>query len=163
MIPTPLAFSPGSVTCFFLPNMGTSLADTSSPGCGICISHGVTAAIRPLGMSQNINVLFNGQAIDFPPVRGVIRELAPEPVEDFWKPRCLWDAASASVRPVASPRHSPWPAIIAWKSHAGSLGEVVLEQEIRHRTGIGDPVTQLHGGAVRAAGKPAPSTPPCLN
>ena len=147
-IPTPLAFSPGSVTCFFLPNVGTSLADTSSPGCGICISHGVTAAIRPLGMSQTVNVFFNGQTIDFPPVRGVIRELAPEPVEVFLETPvplgCGFGISAASCLATAfalarnySLEKSRW-----------QLGEVVLEQEIRHRTGIGDPVTQLHGGAV---------------
>src|SRR5271154_276026 len=79
-IPTPLAFSPGSVTCFFVPNVGTGLEDTSSAGCGICISDGVTAAVRP---GASVQVFFNGRPIDFPPVRGVIGQLAPEAVEVF--------------------------------------------------------------------------------
>jgi pantoate kinase len=143
--PTPTAFSPGSVTCFFVPSVGASLTDTSSAGCGICISDGVTAAVRP---AATVAIRFNGRPIDFPPVRSVIDDLAPEPVEVFLETPiplgCGFGISAASSLTTAfalarrfSLEKSRW-----------ELGEVVLRAEIRHRTGIGDPVTQLMGGVV---------------
>jgi pantoate kinase len=143
--PSPLAFSPGSVTCFFVPNVGTGLEDTSSPGCGICISDGVTSAVRP---AATVSIRFNGRLIDFPPVRTVVENLAPEPVKVFLDTPvplgCGFGISAASSLTTAfalarrfSLEKSRW-----------ELGEIVLRAEIQHRTGIGDPVTQLFGGIV---------------
>jgi pantoate kinase len=145
ILPTPSAFSPGSVTCFFVPNVGKSLEDTSSPGCGICISEGVTAAVRPAAMT---GVFLNGKAIDFPPVRTVIANLAPEPVEVFLDTPvplgCGFgiSAASSLTTAFALARR------FSLEKTRWELGEVALRAEIQHRTGIGDPVTQLFGGIV---------------
>jgi pantoate kinase len=143
--PTPLAFSPGSVTCFFVPNVGTSLEDTSSAGCGICISDGVTAAVRPAAM---VNVFLNGREIDFPPVRTVIAQLAPEPVEVFLETPvplgCGFGISAASTLTTAFALAKRF----SLEKTRWGLGEIALRAEIQHRTGIGDPVSQLFGGVV---------------
>jgi len=151
--PTPIAFSPGSVTCFFVPHIGASPENTSSPGCGICISHGVTAALRPA--SRNI-VRLNGEELELPPVRSIIEELAPEPVEVFLETPiplgCGFGVSAASSLTTTF--------ALARRFHLEmtrlEMGHVALKAEIRHRTGIGDPVTQLTGGVVLRRWKTGP-------
>ena len=129
LTPTPLAFSPGSVTCFFVPNMGASPQETSSPGCGICISDGVTAAVRP---AVAASICFNGQPIDFPPVRTVVDNLAPEPVEVFLETPvplgCGFgiSAASSLTTAFALARR------FSLEKTRWQLGEIALSAEIQH-------------------------------
>ena len=143
--PTPSAFSPGSVTCFFVPNVGTTVEETSSPGCGICISDGVTAAVRPAASTV---IRFNGRPIDFPPVRCVIDEIAPEAVEVFLETPvplgCGFGISAASSLTTAFALARRFDL----EKSRRQLGEIVLRAEILQRTGIGDPITQLTGGVV---------------
>src|SRR5438874_1344016 len=77
MIPTPIAFSPGSVTGFFLPCLRPSPSETDSRGFAINLDEGVTAAVRPAASHR---ILLNGRPLDLPPALQVLEELAPEPV-----------------------------------------------------------------------------------
>ena len=77
MITGPIAFSPGSVTGFFVPSFGPTPGETVSRGLAFCLESGVTAAIE---RSAHYAVLLNGRPINLLPVLEVLRELAPEPV-----------------------------------------------------------------------------------
>jgi pantoate kinase len=157
---TPTAFSPGSVTCFFVPNMGTAPEDASSPGCGICISDGVTAALRP---ATRVLIRFNGEELDLPPVRTVVEELAPEPVEVFLETPvplgCGFGISAASCLATAFALARRF----GQEQSRQELGTIALRAEIRHRTGIGDPITQITGGVVLRRWRTGPFDCQALN
>jgi pantoate kinase len=144
-IPSPAAFSPGSVTCFFVPSVGTGVEDTSSPGCGINLSHGVTSAVRPATRSM---VRLNGVELEFAPVRSVLAELAPESQEVFLESPlplgCGFGVSAAAALTTA--------LAVARRYDLGKsrqeLAQVALRAEIEQRTGIGDVPTQVTGGVV---------------
>jgi pantoate kinase len=144
-IPAPSAFSPGSVTCFFVPSVGASVEETSSPGCGINISMGVTAAVQP---GAEVVIRLNGQVMDFPPVRTVVEELAPEPVGVFLETSlplgCGFGVSAAGSLTTAFALARRY----ALEASRQQLGMVALRAEIQHRTGIGDVPNQLLGGVV---------------
>ena len=105
----------------------------------------MTASVRP---AASIGIRFNGRPIDLPPVRTVIDDLAPEPVEVILETPvplgCGFGISAASSLTTAfalarrfSLEKSRW-----------ELGEIALRAEILQRTGIGDPITQLFGGVV---------------
>lgn len=145
LTPTPTAFSPGSITCFFVPSFGSNLVDAASPGCAINLSHGVTAAVVP---APSTAIRLNGQPLDFPPVRAIVERLAPEPVDvvlDTPLPLgCGFGVSAASVLTTAFALARRYDLDV----DRAALGELALRTEIAHRTGIGDVVAQLVGGVV---------------
>jgi pantoate kinase len=142
---TPIAFSPGSVTCFFSPVVKPAPEETYSRGLAINLSHGVTAAVRP---APSTRLYFNGRPFDMPPVRHVLDALAPEPMEvQFETPLPLGcgfgvSAACALTAAFAVARRYALP-----KSRA-ELGLVAHVAEVVNRTGFGDVASQLCGGFV---------------
>jgi len=68
VLATPVAFSPGSVTCFFSPVVHETPEATCSKGVAINLNHGVVAALEP---AASIQTTLNGAAIDLPTVRHV--------------------------------------------------------------------------------------------
>jgi pantoate kinase len=140
-----MAFSPGSVTGFFVPRFGPSPAETTSPGFAINLDRGVTAAVRPAPAPR---VLLNGRPIELGPVRQVLNELAPEPVA----------VALETGLPIGSgfgvSAAAALGAAFAIDRRYGlgrgreALGLVAHGAEIRHRTGVGDVASQLCGGVV---------------
>ena len=77
MTASPIAFSPGSVTGFFLPVFGPTKEETVSRGLSFCLDRGVTASMR---LAHSHQVVLNGKPIDIAPVQQILDELAPEPV-----------------------------------------------------------------------------------
>ena len=142
---TPLAFSPASVTCFFLPRRGPSPAETVSMGCAITLRDGVTARVEPAPAAE---VLLNGRPLALPPVDRVLRRLAPSRCASAWRPR--WPSAAASGSAARPPwrRPSPCPGGTRCRRSRQELGLVAHEAEVVSRTGIGDVGAQLCGGVV---------------
>ncbi|WP_437324481.1 GHMP family kinase ATP-binding protein [Sorangium sp. So ce381] len=145
VVPTPIAFSPGSVTCFFLPCRQSSPAETASKGCAINISQGVTAGLRTGG---SMATFLNGRPIDLPTVRQVLDELAPEPVHVFLETPlpigCGFGVSAAAALSTAF-------ALTRRFGLQRSREEVALVAhvaEVSNHTGIGDVAAQLCGGVV---------------
>lgn len=145
MIPTPMAFSPGSITVFFVLNFGSTPAETVSRGLALCLEHGVTAAVQS---SRQGRVLLNGVAIDLPPVLDVLKELAPEPVsvhlESPLPLGCGFGVSAAGALSTAF--------VLNRRYNLGrsreQLALIAHAAEVNHRTGVGDVAAQIHGGIV---------------
>ena len=145
MITGPIAFSPGSVTGFFVPSFGPTPGETVSRGLAFCLEAGVTAAIEP---SANRAVLLNGQPINLLPVLEVLRELAPEPVTIHLETElplgCGFGVSAAGALSAAF-------ALNQYFSRGRSreqLGLIAHAAEVIHQTGVGDVAAQLCGGIV---------------
>lgn len=141
----PIAFSPGSVTCFFRPTVGPTPADTFSRGVAVCIDQGVMANVRP---AAEVGMTLNGRTVDIEPVRAVLELLAPEPVlVGFETPLPLGcgfgvSAACCLTAAFAVARHFDLPHTRA------ELGMIAHAAEVGCRTGFGDVAAQLCGGVV---------------
>ncbi len=143
--PSPLAFSPGSVTCFFRPVWSTDPAQTCSQGLGINVVQGVTASLT----SATSHAMFwNGKPTEIACVHQVVRELAPEPIAiHFESPLplgcgfgisagCALSAAFALAKKYDHP-HDRF-----------ALGMIAHRAEVAQRTGLGDVCSQLCGGVA---------------
>lgn len=143
--PTPIAFSPGSITCFFSPNLGVSASTSYSRGCAINIDKGVTAGIQP--SVSNITLL-NGVRTNIGAVEAVISALAPEPITlHFETPLKLGFGFGVSAACCLT-------AVFAIAKRYGlphsrtELGLIAHQAEVQSKTGLGDVAAQLCGGLV---------------
>jgi pantoate kinase len=145
VLATPVAFSPGSVTCFFSPSVHEAPEATYSRGLAINLSHGVVAALQP---ATELTTTLNGLPIELPSVRQVATSLAPESVALQFETAlplgcgfgvsaaCALTAAFAIARRYDLPRSRT------------ELGMAAHVAEVVHRTGYGDVASQLCGGFV---------------
>ena len=143
--PTPIAFSPGSATCFFSPHIADTPLATYSRGCAINLDRGVTAAVAPAASMQ---ILLNGRAVNIEPVRTVLEALAPEPVRiTFETPLPLGCGFGVSAACCLTAAFA-----LARRFDLGlsrmELGLIAHRAEVTHRTGFGDVNSQLCGGVV---------------
>jgi pantoate kinase len=145
MTASSLAFSPGSVTGFFLPVFGPTNETTFSRGLSFCLDRGVTAAVRPAHRSQ---VTLNGRPIEIAPVLDVLKDLAPEPLDvELETPLplgCGFGVSAAAALGTAWAVNRRFeldrtPEELAMLAHGA---------EVVHRTGIGDIAAQMSGGIV---------------
>lgn len=144
-VPAPLAFSPGSITCFFLPRRRPEPAETASLGCAINIHHGVTAALRP---GPSAGTWLNGEPADLPTVRRVLEALAPEPLHVFLEtPLPIGCGFGVSAAAALSTAFAIDRRFALQRSRA-ELGLIAHVAEVGQHTGIGDVAAQLCGGVV---------------
>ena len=145
MIPTPIAFSPGSVTGFFVPTFRPIPAETTSRGLAFCLGHGVTAAVQP---SFCHRVLLNGNPIDLACVVQVLVDLAPEPVtvhlESALPLGCGFGVSAAGALGTAFALNRRFDL----GRSREDLAMIAHSAEVMHRTGIGDVAAQVRGGIV---------------
>lgn len=152
--PAPVAFSPGSISCFFSPSINASPEQTFSAGFAINLSHGVTAAVRS-GRGEG-QCLLNGRPVLIAPVQDVIQRLAPEPVDlHLETPLPLGcgfgvSGACALAAAFAIAKH------YGIEKSRAELGLIAHVAEVVHRTGIGDVASQLCGGFVFRTGNAGP-------
>jgi pantoate kinase len=145
LLPSPLAFSPGSVTCFFSPELNPSPVETKSTGFAINLDHGVTAAIRHASSNRTI---LNGKVVEIAPVTDVLRTLAPEPIELIFEtalPIGCGFGVSAACTLTAAFGISKFFEIPKSRIELGLLAH---SAEVVNRTGYGDVASQLCGGFV---------------
>ena len=141
----PIAFSPGSVTGFFVPSFGPTPSETVSRGLAFCLTSGVTAAIEPSGDRA---VLLNGQPINLLPVLEVLRELAPQPVTIHLEtPLPLGCGFGVSAAGALSAAFALNRYFDLGRSR-NQLGLIAHTAEVTHQTGVGDVAAQLCGGIV---------------
>lgn len=142
---TPTSFSPGSITCFFSPVVGSSPRISFSRGCSINLREGVAAAAYPSRQSQ---IFFNGVATEIAAVRFVIDNLAPAPVEiHFETPLRLGfgfgvSASCCLSAALAIAKRFELPLTRA------EIGMIAHEAEVLNKSGLGDVAAQLCGGVA---------------
>jgi pantoate kinase len=145
MTASPIAFSPGSVTGFFLPVFGPTKEETVSRGLSFCLNLGVTAAMRPAARHQ---VILNGEPVKIAPVLQVLNELAPEPVTAILETPlplgCGFGVSAAATLGTAF--------VLNRRFELGrsveQLAMLAHGAEVSHLTGIGDVAAQVSGGVV---------------
>ena len=142
---SPLAFSPGSATCFFRPTLGDSPRTTYSRGCAINLDRGVTAAVWP---AESMRILLNGRAVSIGPAQSVIDAIAPEPLcVAFETPLplgCGFGVSAACCLTAAFAIARRYDLALG----RAELGMLAHRAEVTHRTGFGDVNSQLCGGVV---------------
>jgi pantoate kinase len=142
---SPIAFSPGSVTCIFSPGVHVSPEKTYSKGFAINLSHGVSAAIQP---APTMRMRLNARSIEMPAVRHVLEALAPEPVAlDFETPLPLGCGFGVSAGCALTAAFAIAERYHLQKSRM-ELGMLAHVGEVIHRSGFGDVASQLTGGLV---------------
>ena len=145
MPPSPLAISPGSVTCFFLPRPGPDAENTASLGCAIAIADGVSAAVVP---GRTNRCTLNGEEIDLAPTRRLVAELSPEPVELHLESNlplgCGFGVSAAATLSAAFALDRRFDLGLEREA----LGMAAHRCEVLEQTGLGDVAAQLQGGVV---------------
>jgi pantoate kinase len=145
MIPSPIAYSPGSVTGFFVPHFGPSPSSTYSRGFAINLDTGVTTSVRP---SPTHQVHLNGRPVALRPVRLVVDELAPEPVALHLETSLpIGSGFGVSAGGALGAAFAIDRRFGLGRSRE-ELGMIAHGAEIRCRTGVGDVASQLCGGIV---------------
>jgi pantoate kinase len=141
----PLAFSPGSITGFFVPTFGPTPLETVSRGLSFCVEPGVSAAIAA---APDYRILLNDRPIELPPVLHVLRALAPEPVAVHLQTPlplgCGFGVSAAAALSTSLTLNQ----YFGLKLRREELGRLAHTAEVTHRTGIGDVAAQLCGGIV---------------
>lgn len=143
--PFATAFAPANISLVFETYKGSSPAETGSLGVGCTLAGGVHATVRPAKATQ---VLVNGEAWDFPTVRGVVDALAPAPccvelTADF-PFGCGFGMSGASALATA---FSINKCFDLGRSRA-DLALVAHIAEVEHSTGLGDVGGQFNGGVM---------------
>ena len=145
MDPSPLSFSPGSITAFFQPIFGETPILTMSKGLAFCVDRGVSASVTP---ALSHDIILNGESIALKTVLHVLDHLAPEPVRVFLETDLALgygfgvSAACALSSAVAINRRFN----LGRTRH--ELGLISHAAEVACRTGLGDVAAQLCGGVV---------------
>ncbi|MAG55791.1 MAG: sugar kinase [Planctomycetes bacterium] len=150
---SPNAFSPASITCFFVPMRGDRPETTVSRGCAITLADGVTAGCDA---ARTTELVLNGETIAMPPLRRVVDALAPEPVRMEMEARiplgCGFGVSAGCVLAGALALDARFDL---GRSRA-ELGMMAHVAEVQERTGIGDVAAQLVGGVVWRRGDGGP-------
>ena len=145
MTASPIAFSPGSVTGFFLPVFGPTNEGTVSRGLSFCLDRGVTAAVR---LSPSHQVILNGRPIELAPVHQILQVLAPEPVSAILETTlplgCGFGVSAAATLSTAFVLNQRFEL----GRSATQLAMLAHAAEVSHLTGIGDVAAQVSGGIV---------------
>ena len=141
----PLAFSPGSISCFFriVENDDPSL--TVSKGCAVTIREGVTASVEE---SDLFEIVLNGRPVRLPTVQTVVQELTHRPLRIFLEsPLPIGCGFGFSAAAALSAAFALNRTLNLGKSR-DQLAALCHQAEVQHKTGIGDVAAQLAGGVL---------------
>lgn len=152
-IPSPQTFSPGSATFIFLPCKGSTLKETFAKGSAVALEDGVTAAVRPASTSR---VFFNGLDIELPPVKYVLDQIAPEPMEVHLETSLPLGCGFGVSAGCSLTTTFALAKRFDLEMTREELGMIAHAAEVNSGTGIGDVTTQLSGGIVYRRGERGP-------
>jgi pantoate kinase len=141
------AFAPANLSLVFETYDAAPPHGRGSLGVGITLTEGVRVRVtRAAG--RETEILVAGEAWEFPTVRSVVHELAPEPVrieiEAAFPFGCGFGMSGASALAVAFAVDRLFgtgysPAVLAMTAHRA---------EVQHATGLGDVGGQYNGGIM---------------
>ena len=143
------AFAPGNISCVFKVIPHADAARMHSLGMGFTVKEGVEVTVSE---HHEIEVLFNGQRINFPTVRAVVSRLTqnrgiPGIQVDITSPLplgCGFGLSGAAALATAYALNE----LLQTHKDAEALAMIAHVAEVENRTGLGDVCSQYHGGCL---------------
>ncbi|ELZ71298.1 sugar kinase [Haloferax volcanii] len=136
------AFVPGHVTGFFSAHPDDDPAVAGSRGAGLTLSHGVSVTVEPAPVTA---ITLDGEAVEMPPVVGVLRALGVTAAVDAESELPLGAGFGVSGA-MALGTALATNAVFSCGRSENELVTVAHEAEVRAGTGLGDVVAQARGG-----------------
>lgn len=139
------AFVPSHITGFFAAKRQEDPLKSGSIGCGLCLSLGATTSVQ---VSEETEILLNGQAADAPVSRFVVEKLARSPVRvktQLDMPLGAGFGASGAGALGAAYALNAYFDLGLTANEAAAVAHVA---EVSNRTGLGDVIAQNTGGLV---------------
>ncbi len=143
------AFAPGNISCVFKIIPHPDPSRMHSLGMGFTVQEGVEVTVSE---HHETKVLFNGQDINFPTVRAVVKRLiqntdVPGIKVDLTSPLplgCGFGLSGAASLATAYAINE----LIALRKENEELAMITHVVEVENRTGLGDVCSQYHGGCL---------------
>ena len=143
------AFAPGNISSVFKIVPHADPARMHSLGMGFTVKEGVKANVSE---NQHTQVLFNGQAINFPTVRSVVERLVQDTNITGIKVNlisplplgCGFGLSGAAALATAYALNK----LIGTDKDNETLAMIAHVAEVDNRTGLGDVCSQYHGGCL---------------
>ncbi len=144
---------PASITCFFSPEIHSNPLKSGSLGVGIAIKHGVR--VKLCKGNDREHVIFNGRSIKFPTVEYVLKTFQCNCVEIFsdLPLGCGFGISGASTLATLIEINKKFKL----SKSIVDLADFAHKAEVLNKTGLGDIVTQFHGGVVVRLSPGSPS------
>ncbi len=143
------AFAPGNISCVFKIIHHPDPSRMHSLGMGFTVQEGVEVTVSE---HHETKVLFNGQDINFPTVRAVVKRLTqntdvPGIKVNLTSPLplgCGFGLSGAASLATAYAINE----LIALRKENEELAMITHVAEVENRTGLGDVCSQYHGGCL---------------
>ncbi len=143
------AFAPGNISCVFKVIPHTDPARMHSLGMGFTVKEGVEVTVSEY---HETVVLFNGEHINFPTVRAVVKRLIQNSSiagvkVDFSSPLplgCGFGLSGAAALATAYALNE----FLSLHKDSEKLAMTAHIAEVENRTGLGDVCSQYHGGCL---------------
>ncbi len=139
------AFVPSHITGFFAAKRQKDPLKSGSIGCGLCLSLGATTSVQ---VSEETEILLNGQAADAPVSRFVVDKMALSPVHvktQLDMPLGAGFGASGAGALGAAYALNAYFDLGLTANEAAAVAHVA---EVSNRTGLGDVIAQNAGGLI---------------
>ena len=143
------AFAPGNISCVFKIIPHPDPSRMHSLGMGFTVQEGVEVTVSE---HHETKVLFNGQDINFPTVRAVVKRLiqntdVPGIKVDLTSPLPLGYGFGLSGAASLATAYAI-NELIALRKENEELAMITHVVEVENRTGLGDVCSQYHGGCL---------------
>ena len=143
------AFAPGNISCVFKIIPHTDPARMHSLGMGFTVKEGVEAIVSE---SHETAVLFNGERINFPTVRAVVKRLTQKSgiagvKVELTSPLPLGCGFGLSGAASLATAYALNELLSSHKDNE-TLAMTAHVAEVENRTGLGDVCSQYHGGCL---------------
>ena len=143
------AFAPGNISCVFKIIPHADPARMHSLGMGFTVTEGVEVNVSEYNETK---ILFNGQDINFPTVRAVVKRLfqdigATGIKVDLTSPLPLGCGFGLSGAAALATAYAINELLDAQKENE-ELAMIAHVAEVENRTGLGDVCSQYHGGCL---------------
>ena len=143
------AFAPGNISCVFKVIPHADAARMHSLGMGFTVKEGVEVTVSE---HHEMEVLFNGQRINFPTVRAVVNRLTQNSgiagiQVDITSPLplgCGFGLSGAAALATAYALNE----LLQMHKDIEELAMIAHIAEVENRTGLGDVCSQYHGGCL---------------
>ena len=143
------AFAPGNISCVFKVIPHADAARMHSLGMGFTVKEGVEVTVSE---HHEMEVLFNGQRINFPTVRAVVSRLTQNSgiagiQVDITSPLplgCGFGLSGAAALATAYALNE----LLQMHKDLEELAMIAHIAEVENRTGLGDVCSQYHGGCL---------------
>ena len=147
------AYAPAHITGFFKICENDDPMLMGSIGCGIALKDG---CVTEVNLSDETSIQINGIKTDAPTTSYVVSRLAKEPVSISSSFSVPIDGGFGASGSGALSTAFALNKLFCLNMTVTEVGKVAHEAEIKNKTGLGDVISQMHGGLVirKEAGSP---------